>query len=99
MPVSTTVTLASVSWTITTLGWIVAPVASRLLNDAFARLEAKIDHQSPPENIGLTLWLLRLLWQEADLIHKDWATDLRSAFSDVEDIVDDAKYDELVIKV
>ncbi|CAL5028980.1 unnamed protein product [Urochloa decumbens] len=85
--------VAAVGWAISTLGWIMSPIVTRVLNEGFDESE-KLRHLAEALHPRLALLL-----EQAERIPpgrrvrlEQWAAKLRSAFYDAEDILDVADY-------
>ncbi|EAZ29471.1 hypothetical protein OsJ_13545 [Oryza sativa Japonica Group] len=100
--------IAAVGWTISILGWLASPITARLFNHGFSLFGFdKSDKLRDLESRILPQ--LALLLEHAERIPPEqkqlttdmeqWACRLRSAFYDVEDILDVADYNRLENKV
>lgn len=93
--------IAAVGWAISTLGWIVSPLTTRLVNDRLALLG--LDESKKLRDLEARLLpQLALMREQAERIPPEqryhiklWANSLRAAFYDAEDILDIADYHRL----
>ncbi|KAG0516923.1 hypothetical protein BDA96_09G044000 [Sorghum bicolor] len=93
--------VAAVGWAISTLGWIVSPITTKLLNHGFELLG--FDESEKLRDLEERLLpRLELMRQQAERIPPEqrgrveqWAKRLKSAFYDAEDILDVADYHRL----
>ncbi|RLM69839.1 disease resistance protein RGA2 [Panicum miliaceum] len=92
------VSIAAVGWGITTAGWLVSPIISKLLNKSFSYLGSRLSDDSRLKNLDSKLLRLKHMAENVEvsgLQHAkldEWAKKLNSAFYNVEDILDAIDY-------
>lgn len=100
--------VAAVGWAISILGWLASPITTRLFNHGFSLLAFhKSDKLRDLESrilprLALLLEYAQRIPPEQEQIRADmeqWACRLRSAFYDLEDMLDVADYNRLENKV
>lgn len=89
------VTIAAVGWGIAAVGWLVSPIITRLLNKAFSYLG--VDGAKKLKELETKVLQLELLMEAVEESPRRnqlerLFQDLRSAFYEAEDILDDVEY-------
>ncbi len=93
--------MAEVGWAVSALGWITSPVATRLLREGLEFIGFNESERLQDLETRIIPRMAQLM-EQADRIPpgqraplEQWATKLRSAFYDAEDILDVADYHRL----